>query len=110
MPDDDQTYVVIRVEMQAEQNWERSYEGFFDDDTAASGNASAQQSQKFDAIPRQTANGKYYPPVLPGKPFRQSGPLPAYVIDSGIQVTEYQRRYGRRCRGWRWKSECQTDG
>lgn len=82
LPNDDQTYVVIRVEMQAKQNWERSYEGFFDDDTAASGNASAQQSQKFYAIPKQTANGKYYPPVLPGKPFRQSGPLPAYVIDS----------------------------
>ena len=73
MPNDDQTYVVIRVEMQAKQNWERSYEGFFDDDTAASGNASAQQSQKFDAIPRQTANGKYYPPGAAGQAFPPVG-------------------------------------
>ena len=75
---DDVTYVVVDIEMSSGVPWKRSYDDF-SDEPAPSGGA---QSQRFYAIPI-ASDGKFYPPVISDKPFRSSGPQPAFIIDAG---------------------------
>ena len=76
LPNDNQTYVVVQVDMTAQTAWQRTYESFFSDGKAPA----AVQSQRIYAVPLY--NDKFYPPVIPEPPFRQSGPQPAFVLDS----------------------------
>ena len=72
------TYIVVDIEMSSGVPWQRSYDDF-SDTPAPSGGA---QSQRFYAIPL-AADGKFYPPVIMDKPFRTSGPQPAFIVDAG---------------------------
>ena len=76
------TYVVVGVEMSSAVAWKRSYETYSGEPAAKGG----VQSQRFYAIPM--AGSKFYPPLLPGKPFRQCGPQPAFVVDSGDPTSQ----------------------
>ena len=73
----DQEYVVVKIEMTSANEWQRSYDG--------GPKPSAAQSLGFWAIPLYPKNASthvFYPPLLPGKPFREAGPQPAFVVDS----------------------------
>ena len=72
------TYIVVDIEMSSGVPWQRSYDDL-SDTPAPSGGA---QSQRFYAIPL-AADGKFYPPVIMDKPFRTSGPQPAFIVDAG---------------------------
>ena len=76
--DDGSTYVVIDIEMTSGVPWKRTYDGFTGDATPEGG----AQSQRIYAIPL-TSDGKFFPPVLTDKPFRVSGPQPAFIVDAG---------------------------
>lgn len=80
LPNNTGTYVVIQVEMNASQSWQKTYEGFVDSDSDFKDNTTKMQSQKFYAIPKLGTT--FYPPLLPGCPFPKAGSQPAYVIDS----------------------------
>lgn len=80
MPNDDKVYVVVRIDMNSANPWQRNYDGFLGEDTHLK-NVVLTQSEKFYAIPL-TASSKFYPPLLPGKPFLRSGPQPAFVTDN----------------------------
>ena len=71
------TYVVIQIDMSSASEWKRSYEGFDSDPTPSGGT----QSQRFFAIPMDGT--VFFPPLLPGKPFRRSGPQPAFITEAG---------------------------
>ena len=73
------TYVVVGIEMNNGVVWQRDYEGFTGEGSHRKGVAQT-LFQRVYAIPM--AEGVFYPPLLPGKPFRESGPQPAFVIDS----------------------------
>lgn len=75
---DGATYVVVDIEMCSGVPWKRSYDDFSDDPAPTGG----EQSQRFYAIPL-SADGKFYPPVISDKPFRSSGPQPAFIVDAG---------------------------
>ncbi|MBR5723902.1 MAG: hypothetical protein IKX62_00830 [Bacteroidales bacterium] len=86
LPNDSKhTYVVVRIEMTSGVKWNRSYEEL-------SGNNKMEeegQTQRIYAIPMYekeeggTTTSVFYPPLLPGQPFRQSGPQPAFIYESG---------------------------
>ena len=89
--DSDTTYVVVKVEMTGSMSWQRDYE-----DLASNPKKEGlyltralPPSQVIYAIPMYKKNPSsttstevFYPPVLPGKPFRRSGPQPAFVVDN----------------------------
>ena len=77
LPNESTQYVVVRVEMSSATPWQKSYDGFESDEPAPT----AVQSQRIFAIP--LSRKKFYPPVLPMMPFRQSGPQPAFIVDAG---------------------------
>ena len=75
-----QTYIVTRVDMTSSNEWKRTYEGFTGDAAPAGG----KPSQLIYAVP--LVGDVFYPPLLPDKPFRQSGPQPAFIVDSGDPI------------------------
>lgn len=75
--DTENTYVVVRIDMSSENEWQRSYEGFFDDGAAK---LKGEYVQRIYAIPMD--GDVFFPPLLPDEPFRRSGAQPAFVIDS----------------------------
>lgn len=78
------TYVVTRIEMSSANPWKCDYGEFFGGETPR-----AVQSQRIYAIPmtsttqNATTTYTFYPPLLTDRPFRQSGPQPAFVTHSG---------------------------
>ena len=80
--DNSTAYVVVAVEMSSATPWQRSYEGFARETPTLKG----VQSQRIYAIPMKDA--VFYPPMLPGKPFRQCGPQPAFIVDNGDQTSQ----------------------
>ena len=76
----DQVYVVVRIDMSSGTSWQRSYEGL-SDQTVIRGNP---LYQRIYAVPLD--GGVFYPPLLPDKPFRESGPQPAFIVDSGDPI------------------------
>ena len=70
-------YVVVRIEMSSGTDWQRSYEGFFNEGEEKLG---GDYVQRFYAIPMD--GDDFYPPMLPDEPFRRSGAQPAFVIDN----------------------------
>lgn len=84
IPNSSETYVVTRIEMSSATSWQREYGEYIDTKTPE-----AAQSQRIYAIPmdkvteNNVATYVFYPPLLPISPFRQSGPQPAFITDSG---------------------------
>ena len=78
IPHDDDIYVVVQIDMSSSNVWQRNYDGFFGEGIHLKGQENP-QTQYLYAIPLK--GEKFYPPVLPDNPFRQSGPQPAFVID-----------------------------
>lgn len=74
--DSDNTYVVVQIDLRAKQEWVKTYDLFSNSDTPLSGG----QSQLIYAIP--LSGTTFYPPMLPDKPFRMSGPQPAFIADA----------------------------
>ena len=79
IPNDDQVYVVVGIDMNTGTQWSRNYDNFAGNGTHLKGQK-IEQSQRIYAIPK--LGGVFYPPLLPEKPFRQSGPQPAFVIEN----------------------------
>ena len=86
-----ETYVVVKVEMTSGVMWQRDYENLISNPQKVGLFATQPlpRSQVIYAIPMYKKDGKknsdsevFYPPVLPGKPFRQCGPQPAFVVDN----------------------------
>ena len=84
-PNHGKTYVVVQIEMSSGKEWQRSYDGFAGGDETPG----QEPSQRFYAIPVLKKTSKsgntsevFYPPLLPGDPFRRAGAQPAFVIDS----------------------------
>ena len=83
------TYIVIQIDISSSSEWVNSYEGF-----SSSSNLSAgRQSQRIYAIPMTPGddkgnNKKFYPPLLPGKPFCYSGPQPAFITAAGDPMNQ----------------------
>lgn len=78
LPIDDTTeYLVVQIEMQADQDWQSDYEDNY------SGSSVSQQGGrllKFYLIPK--ASAKFYPPLCSKPAYRQSGTQTAYVMDN----------------------------
>lgn len=80
LPHDSRIYVVVQIDMSSGKEWQRSYDGYDSGEPAPKEG----QSQRIYAIPMTGTAGKevFYPPLLPGDPFRRSGAQPAFVIDN----------------------------
>lgn len=78
LPIDDTTeYLVVQIDMQADQDWQSDYEDNY------SGSSVSQQGGrllKFYLIPK--ASAKFYPPLCSKPAYRQSGTQTAYVMDN----------------------------
>jgi len=74
IPNDSGTvYVIVRIDIDSGKTWQRSYDG--------SPIQEVSQCQRIYAIP--IVEGKFYPPLLPGLPYRKAGPQTAFVKDAG---------------------------
>ena len=79
IPHDDSIYVVVQIDITSDNIWQRNYDGYFGDGIHLK-DKELSPTQYLYAIPLK--GEKFYPPVLPGNPFRQSGPQPAFVIEN----------------------------
>ena len=76
---EDRSYVISQVDLCSGVAWKRSY----DVDDPDAGSSDNRPSLTFQAIPLDSENKEFYPPALPGNPFRRaSGPQPAFVTDA----------------------------
>lgn len=84
LPNDTRQYIVVEIDMQSDQNWQRHFDQYAPDGT----NTTDGSLMKFYAIPVLTETKgtneikHYYPPVLPSGPFRLSEPQHAFVVDT----------------------------
>ena len=78
LPIDDTTeYLVVQIDMQADQDWQSDYE---DNYTGSSVSQQGGRLLKFYLIPK--ASAKFYPPLCSKPAYRQSGTQTAYVMDN----------------------------
>ena len=92
-------YVIVQIDMTSGIAWQRSYDVNVPakkEQDWVNGNSSLQ----FQAIPIAD-DGKFYPPALPGNPFRRAnGPQPAFVTDA-----DDPKRQGRVRIRFAWQTE-----
>lgn len=87
--DKNNTYVVVQIDVDSGYTWQRDYDAFSGGGTLRAGKEHS-PSQRIYAIPIKRnvdAQGnllsvKFYPPVLPVRPFRKCGPQPAFVLEN----------------------------
>ncbi|MBO4341068.1 MAG: hypothetical protein J5835_06540 [Bacteroidales bacterium] len=83
--DTENTYIVIQIDIESSSEWINSYEGFSSIPAPYGG----KQYQRIYAMPMTSGTDKkFYPPLLPGKPFCYSGPQPAFITDSGDPLNQ----------------------
>ena len=75
-PNDDQQYLVVQIELQADQAWKGSYDIY----QTAGEPFSNVRKQKIYAIPM--AGNKWYPPYSAVKPYREAAPQTAFVVEN----------------------------
>ena len=73
------TYVVIQIELNSEEAWNRDYDRY---GTMADDKYSGMRSQKIYAIPGYDDGKKFIPPVHPVPVIRKVGPQAAFVTDN----------------------------
>ena len=71
--DSSETYVVVGIDINSGKKWQRSYDG----------NPIAEEPQSLMVYAIPITNSKFYPPLLPGLPFRKAGPQTAFITDAG---------------------------